>query len=47
MDEVNCPTNKKNEDNHVIYKNYYLHFNPIKKYITLYTQKLNTKKIQE
>ncbi|QYC31299.1 AAA family ATPase [Paulownia witches'-broom phytoplasma] len=25
------------------YKNYYLHFNPVKQYITLYTKKFNTK----
>ncbi|MGL9687845.1 MAG: IMP dehydrogenase, partial [Candidatus Phytoplasma sp. TWB_XP] len=39
MDEVNCPTNKKDEDNHIICKTYYLHFNPVKQYITLYTKK--------
>ncbi|GLH61005.1 hypothetical protein [Paulownia witches'-broom phytoplasma] len=44
MDEVNCPTNKKDEDNHVICKTYYLHFNPDKQYLTLYTKKFNTKK---
>ncbi|GAK73771.1 AAA family ATPase ['Chrysanthemum coronarium' phytoplasma] len=43
MDEVNCPTNKKDEDNHVICKTYYLHFNPVKQYLTLYTKKFNTK----
>ncbi|MBY7576694.1 AAA family ATPase, partial [Candidatus Phytoplasma sp. Tabriz.2] len=43
MDEVNCPTNKKDEDNHIICKTYYLHFNPVKKYLTLYTKKFNTK----
>ncbi|MCX2955915.1 MAG: IMP dehydrogenase, partial [Candidatus Phytoplasma australiense] len=37
MDEVNCPTNKKDEDNHIICKTYYLHFNPAKQYLTLYT----------
>ncbi|MGZ3139899.1 hypothetical Protein psc1_04510 [Candidatus Phytoplasma solani] len=34
---------KKDEDNHVICKTYYLHFNPKQAYITLYTQKHNTK----
>ncbi|WP_308495565.1 AAA family ATPase [New Jersey aster yellows phytoplasma] len=43
MDEVNCPTNKKDEDNHIICKTYYLHFNPVKQYLTLYTKKFNTK----
>ncbi|WP_052177949.1 hypothetical protein [Chrysanthemum yellows phytoplasma] len=43
MDEVNCPTNKKDEDNHIKCKTYYLHFNPKQGYITLYTQKFNKK----
>ncbi|GAK73767.1 hypothetical protein ['Chrysanthemum coronarium' phytoplasma] len=47
MDEVNCPTNKKDEDNHVICKTYYLHFNPVKQYLTLYTKKFNIKSPEE
>ncbi|MFB0638176.1 MAG: hypothetical protein AB2N28_4370 [Candidatus Phytoplasma solani] len=43
MDEVNCPTNKHRPDGSVINKTYYLHFNPKQGYITLYTQKHNTK----
>ncbi|WP_373403317.1 AAA family ATPase [Candidatus Phytoplasma solani] len=43
MDEVNCPTNKHRPDGSVINKTYYLHFNPKQGYITLYTQKFNTK----
>ncbi|XFE93797.1 hypothetical Protein pso3_01000 [Candidatus Phytoplasma solani] len=45
MDEVNCISNKRDENNlHFINKTYYLHFNPKQGYITLYTQKHNTKK---
>ncbi|WP_373402810.1 hypothetical protein [Candidatus Phytoplasma solani] len=44
MDEVNCPSNKRDENNiNFIDKTYYLHFNPKQAYITLYTQKHNTK----
>ncbi|WP_373402807.1 AAA family ATPase [Candidatus Phytoplasma solani] len=45
MDEVNCPSNKRDENNiNFIDKTYYLHFNPKQAYITLYTQPHNTKK---
>ncbi|WP_349402167.1 putative membrane protein [Candidatus Phytoplasma solani] len=43
MDEVNCPTNKSRPEGSLINKTYYLHFNPKQAYITLYTQKHNTK----
>ncbi|RMI87786.1 hypothetical protein [Candidatus Phytoplasma solani] len=43
MDEVNCPTNKSRPEGSLINKTYYLHFNPKQGYITLYTQKHNTK----
>ncbi|MGL9687888.1 MAG: IMP dehydrogenase, partial [Candidatus Phytoplasma sp. TWB_XP] len=31
----------ENFDGEIRYKNYYLHFNPVKQYITLYTKKFN------
>ncbi|MBS2126631.1 hypothetical protein J8J04_02975 ['Fragaria x ananassa' phyllody phytoplasma] len=40
MDEVECPL----ESNPINKKIYYLHFNPVKGYITLYNQKYNTQK---
>ncbi|WP_373403149.1 hypothetical protein [Candidatus Phytoplasma solani] len=44
MDEVECRISKDRiEDGRFAYKNYYLHFNPKQGYITLYTQKFNTK----
>ncbi|GLH60820.1 AAA family ATPase [Paulownia witches'-broom phytoplasma] len=43
MDEVQYPTNKEDQDGHTILNISYLHFNPVKQYITLYTKKFNTK----
>ncbi|WP_373402684.1 AAA family ATPase [Candidatus Phytoplasma solani] len=43
MDEVNCISNKRSPEGSLKYKTYYLHFNPKQGYITLYTQKFNTK----
>ncbi|MGZ3140095.1 hypothetical protein [Candidatus Phytoplasma solani] len=43
MDEVNCISNKRSPEGSLKYKTYYLHFNPKQGYITLYTQKHNTK----
>ncbi|GLH62084.1 AAA family ATPase [Hydrangea phyllody phytoplasma] len=36
----------ENFDGKIRYKNYYLHFNPVKKYITLYTKKFNIKETE-
>ncbi|GAK73856.1 AAA family ATPase ['Chrysanthemum coronarium' phytoplasma] len=43
MDEVQYPTNKEDQDGHTILNISYLHFNPVKQYLTLYTKKFNTK----
>ncbi|MGL9688171.1 MAG: hypothetical protein ACQBVK_05535, partial [Candidatus Phytoplasma sp. TWB_XP] len=45
MDEVKCREFEsiENFDGKFRYKNYYLHFNPVKRYITLYTKKFDTK----
>ncbi|WP_308705550.1 hypothetical protein ['Fragaria x ananassa' phyllody phytoplasma] len=43
MDEVEIPTNKRDESIGFADKIYYLHFNLVKGYITLYNQKYNTK----
>jgi hypothetical protein len=43
MDEVQCPTKEKNDNGIFMCKPYYLHFNPQKKYITIYNQKHNIK----
>ncbi|WP_041639806.1 hypothetical protein [Aster yellows witches'-broom phytoplasma] len=43
MDEVRYPTNKEDQDGHTILNVCYLHFNPVKKYLTLYTKKFNIK----
>ncbi|QYC31220.1 FlxA-like family protein [Paulownia witches'-broom phytoplasma] len=45
IDEFKCDEFEsiENFDGKIRYKNYYLHFNPVKQYITLYTKKFNTK----
>ncbi|ABC65392.1 ATP-dependent Zn protease [Aster yellows witches'-broom phytoplasma AYWB] len=43
MDEVNCTSNERSPEGVLKSKTYYLHFNPKQGYITLYTQKHNTK----
>lgn len=49
MEDVECHEFEsiKNFDGHFRYKNYYLHFNPVKKYLTLYTKKFNVKPVEE
>ncbi|GLH61502.1 hypothetical protein [Rhus yellows phytoplasma] len=49
IDEFKCIEFEsiKNFDGKIRYKNYYLHFNPVKKYITLYTKKFNIKETEK
>ncbi|WEX19758.1 MAG: hypothetical protein QS2022_5160 [Candidatus Phytoplasma asteris] len=47
MDEVQYPTNKEDQDGHTILNISYLHFNPVKQYLTLYTKKFNTKETEK
>ncbi|MGL9687375.1 MAG: hypothetical protein ACQBVK_01050, partial [Candidatus Phytoplasma sp. TWB_XP] len=49
MDDVKCREFEsiENFDGKFRYKNHYLHFNPVKRYITLYTKKFNVKPVEE
>ncbi|MBY7576988.1 hypothetical protein K6L59_02220, partial [Candidatus Phytoplasma sp. Tabriz.2] len=49
MEEAQCDEFEsiENLDGHFRYKKYYLHFNPVKQYLTLYTKKFNTKNDEE